>query len=176
MKVVIAADIHGSLKYMKRLELLIDRENIDKLFLLGDLYYHGPRNELPEEYNCMEVAKILNKYKDIIVAVRGNCDAEVDQMISEFDIRDDYKKVFLDDKEFILTHGHLFSKYPDMDDKMILCGHTHVYNLDGKKINPGSVGLPKVNKEHTCIVYDNSKLYLYDLDSFKILKERDLDE
>ena len=176
MKLIIASDIHGSLKYTKKIEELINKEQPDNIILLGDLLYHGARNSLPDEYNTMEVANILNKHKDIIIAVRGNCDSEVDDMVTEFDTRADYKQINIDGNEFILTHGHLKPWLIDIiGDKYVLEGHTHVYNIEGKNINPGSVGIPKVNKEHTCILYNNKTFNLIDLDTLNIIKTQSID-
>ncbi|MGN1338403.1 MAG: phosphodiesterase [Candidatus Coprovivens sp.] len=170
MKIIIASDIHGSLKYTKKLEELIEKEKTNKIILLGDLLYHGARNQLPEEYNTMEVANILNKYKDIIIAVRGNCDSEVDDMVTEFDTRSDYKEIDIEGIKFILTHGHLNPWLIDIiKDNYVLQGHTHVYNLDGKVLNPGSVGIPKTNPEHTCLLYENKEFKLIDLDNNNII-------
>lgn len=175
MKVIIASDIHGNLKYANKLDELIEKENPDKLILLGDLYYHGPRNSLPDEYNPMEVSRILNKYVDRIIAVRGNCDAEVDNMISEFEILKDYEEIVLDENKFYITHGHLLDNLEHIvGNDYVFYGHTHVYDLSGKKINPGSVGIPKVNKEHTVILYENKTLKLIDLDDFQIIDFREI--
>lgn len=176
MKIIIASDIHGSLKYTQKLVSEITKYQPEKIVLLGDLYYHGPRNPLPEEYDCMAVSKLLNTYKDQIIAVRGNCDAEVDQMISNFSLSSDYQTLKLDNHEYILTHGHLFDKYPDFRNKPCLSGHTHVYNLQGLNINPGSVGLPKEHKEHTYILYDNQTFNLIDLDTGQIIARRNINE
>ncbi|MBR6504484.1 MAG: phosphodiesterase [Clostridia bacterium] len=175
MKVIIASDIHGNLEYMNKLDKLIQKENPDKLILLGDLYYHGPRNSLPNEYNPMEVSKILNKYSDKIIAVRGNCDAEVDNMISEFDISKDYEEIVLDENKFYITHGHLFDKLENIiGNNFVFYGHTHVYDLSEKTINPGSVGIPKINKEHTVILYKDKRLKLINLDNFEIINSREI--
>lgn len=175
MKVIIASDIHGNIEYTRKLEELIEKENLQKLILLGDIYYHGPRNNLPDEYNPMEVNEILNKYADRIIAVRGNCDAEVDNMISDFDITKDYEEITLDGIKFYITHGHLFDKLKDIiKDDYVFYGHTHVYDISSKKINPGSVGIPKTNKEHTVIVYENKTLELIDLDNFKVLSSKQI--
>lgn len=177
MKLIIASDIHGSLKYTKKLEELITKENPDTIILLGDLLYHGARNALPEEYSTIEVANILNKYTDKIVAVRGNCDSEVDDMVTNFDIMSDYKTINVDGINIYLTHGHLINKYEHLfQDSYLLSGHTHVYNLEGKHLNPGSVGIPKVNKEHTCILYKDKTFYLINLDNLSIIKETKLNE
>lgn len=175
MKLIIASDIHGNLKYTNKLDELIQRENPDKIILLGDLYYHGPRNQIPDEYDAMAVCQSLNKYKDKIISVRGNCDAEVDNMISEFELSKDYEEIELDGIKFFITHGHLFSKLNDIiKDNYVFCGHTHVYDLNSKRINPGSVGIPKVNKEHTVILYEDKKIDLIDLDDYRVINHREL--
>lgn len=177
MKLIIASDIHGSLKYTKKLEELITKENPDNIILLGDLLYHGARNDLPDEYSTMEVANILNKYMSKIIAVRGNCDSEVDDMVTNFDIMSDYKTIDIDGTTFYLTHGHLLNKYDYLfKDNYIISGHTHVYNLEGKHINPGSVGIPKVNKEHTCLLYSNNTFKLINLEDLSIIKELKINE
>jgi len=176
MKIIIASDIHGSLKYTQKLVTEIEKYNPEKIILLGDLYYHGPRNPLPEDYNCLAVANLLNTYKDRIIAVRGNCDAEVDQMISAFSLSLDYQTINIDNHEYILTHGHLFDKYPEFLNRPCLSGHTHIYSLNTLNINPGSVGLPKQNKEHTYILYDNQFFDLIDLDTGKVIRRRNINE
>ncbi len=177
MKLIIASDIHGSLKYTKKLEELIIKENPDNIILLGDLLYHGARNALPEEYSTIEVANILNKYSNKIIAVRGNCDSEVDDMVTNFHIMSDYKRIDIDGTTIYLTHGHLVNQYEHLfQNNYLIYGHTHIYNLDGKHLNPGSVGIPKVNKEHTCILYEEKKFKLINLDNFNIIKEVNLNE
>ena len=172
MKLIIASDIHGSLKYTKKLSELIEKNNPDKIILLGDLLYHGARNALPDEYSTIDVANILNRYSEKIIAVRGNCDSEVDDMVTDFNIMDDYKKIEIDGTLFYLTHGHLINKYEKLfNENYIISGHTHVYNLEGKNLNPGSVGIPKVNQEHTCLLYENKTLKLINLDNFDTIKE-----
>ena len=177
MKLIIASDIHGSLKYTKKFEELISKENPDKIILLGDLLYHGARNALPDEYSTMEVANILNKYSNRIIAVRGNCDSEVDDMVTDFDIMSDYKSIDIDGTTIYLTHGHLINKYEQLfQNNYLISGHTHVYNLEGKHLNPGSIGIPKLNPEHTCILYKDKTFYLINLDNLSIMKEAKLNE
>ena len=177
MKLIIASDIHGSLKYTNKLEELINKEKPDTIILLGDLLYHGARNALPEEYSTMEVANTLNKYSDKIVAVRGNCDSEVDNMVTNFDIMSDYKSIDIDGTTFYLTHGHLINKYDHLfQNNYLISGHTHIYNLEGKHLNPGSVGIPKLNPEHTCILYKDKTFYLINLENLSIIKETKLNE
>lgn len=169
MKYLIASDLHGSSYYVSKLESRIVKENPDNILLLGDLLYHGPRNYLPEEYDTMKVIDILNKYKDRIIAVRGNCDAEVDQMVLEFPIMDNYKLIEVDGLKLYLTHGHINDMVP-YQDGILIHGHTHVYELSPTYINPGSVSLPKVHEEHTYIIYENRTFRLYDIDG-NLLKE-----
>ena len=170
MKVIIASDIHGNLEYTRKLDELINKERVDKIILLGDLlhnyYYYDPLEE-------KEVANILNKYAKIIVAVKGNCDRdyEIDKLL--FGMDNEIDKIDLDSHSFFITHGHLNYKYDYyLDTNYTFLGHTHIYNLEGKHINPGSVGLPRNNKEHTCIIYENGILKLIDLDSFKEIASR----
>lgn len=177
MKLIIASDIHGSLKYTKKLEELINKENPDKIILLGDLLYHGARNALPEEYSTIEVSNILNKYSNKIIAVRGNCDSEVDDMVTDFDIMSDYKSIDIDGVKVYLTHGHLINKYEHLfQNEYLISGHTHIYNLEGKHLNPGSVGIPKINPEHTCMLYKDQTFYLINLENLSIIKETKLNE
>lgn len=167
MKYLIASDLHGSSYYVEKLEKIIKDEKPNKIILLGDLLYHGPRNAFPEQYDTVKVINILNSYKDSIIAVRGNCDAEVDQMVLEFPIMDDYKVLEVDGLKLYLTHGHLNEKVP-YQDGILVHGHTHVYHLSKEYINPGSLSLPKVNNEHTYIVYENRCFRLFDIEGNKI--------
>ena len=105
MKILIASDIHGSAYFTKKLVKIIESENFDKIILLGDIYYHGPRNKLPKGYNPMKVAEYLNQYSDKIKCIKGNCDSEVDQMISKFSFEFSYDMTFAH-KKFLFVHGH----------------------------------------------------------------------
>lgn len=175
MNILIASDIHGNYEYTKKIESILKSNNITKLILLGDLYYHGPRNPLPDSYNPLKVSEILNKYKDIITCVRGNCDAEVDDMISDFSVTKDYEELTIANKMFLVTHGHLLDNLKDkIKHDYILSGHTHLYNLTDNNINPGSVGIPFDNREHTCILIEDSIIKLIDLDTKKVLKEKEI--
>ena len=149
MKYVIASDIHGGADCCRRLLERFEAEKADRLLLLGDLLYHGPRNNIPEDYQTKEVFAMLNEYKEKIFAVRGNCDAEVDQMVLEFPIMETFLPLYDSGLILIATHGHIYDelhlpKIPDID--VILCGHTHVPALrdHGSYVymNPGSVTLP----------------------------------
>lgn len=167
MKFLIVSDLHGSSYYVSKLDEIIKKENPDKIILLGDLLYHGPRNHFPDGYDTMKVIEILNKHKNSIIAVRGNCDAEVDQMVLEFPIMDDYKVLSVDGLKLYLTHGHINDKVP-YQDGILIHGHTHVYHLSDTYINPGSISLPKQHEEHTYIIYENRCFKLFDINENKI--------
>ena len=145
MKWMVASDIHGSAKYCRELLGAYEREKADRLLLLGDLLYHGPRNDLPEEYAPKVVITMLNAKKKNILCVRGNCDAEVDQMVLEFPILADYCMLDLGTKLVYATHGHLTSAEqlpPLREGDLFLQGHTHVPMNEVKNgircMNPGS--------------------------------------
>ena len=155
MRILFVSDVHG---VPSTLAAALEKGNalgFDRLVLLGDLLYHGPRNGVPNFYDPVKVAEILNGLKERIVAVRGNCDAEVDQMMLQFPMMEDYKVLEADGERFFLTHGHLFneSRLPPIGMGTVLChGHTHV--AETKQLacgltvfNPGSVSLPKGGQE-----------------------------
>ena len=131
MKYLVISDIHGSNYYAKKIEEIYNKENPDKIILLGDLYYHGPRNPLTEEYNPMEVSKLLNNLKDKILCTRGNCDADVDEMISEFKFNNNIE-LDINGKKFFFTHGHKFNidNIPNNIDVLVY-GHFHTGFIKG---------------------------------------------
>ena len=161
MKLLIASDIHGSAYYCGKLMEVLENVQPDKLLLLGDLLYHGPRNDLPRDYAPKQVIPMLSQHQDKIVAVRGNCDAEVDQMVLPFPCMADFVQLNVDGKVFYLTHGHHASpdNLPELPaGSVFLSGHTHV-KMDEMRngircINPGSVSIPK-DGSHSCMVYEN---------------------
>ena len=129
MKLVIASDIHGSAYWCRKLMEVVEQEQPDKLILLGDLLYHGPRNDLPRDYCPKRVIPMLSQYADRILAVRGNCEAEVDQMVLPFPCMAEYAQLLVDGKTFYLTHGHHASadQLPPLPEgSVFLSGHTHV--------------------------------------------------
>ena len=155
MKWMIASDMHGSACYCEKLLAAYAREKADRLILLGDLLYHGPRNDLPRDYAPKRVIAMLNEKKDEILCVRGNCEAEVDQMVLEFPVLADYALLALENKTVFLTHGHVFNENhlpPLKDGDILLHGHTHVpcrhLHETYAYLNPGSVSIPKEDSWH----------------------------
>lgn len=172
MKWIIASDVHGSAFWCRKLIEFFEKEKADRLFLLGDILYHGPRNDLPSEYSPKKVIEYLNPLKNRILCVKGNCDTEVDQMVLDFPILADYA-VFSDwGKNIYATHGHKINNNslpPINSGEILLCGHTHVPALEFYDthiyVNPGSVSIPKENSPHSCIVFDNGKMEWVDIET-----------
>ena len=176
MKVLIASDIHGSAKYCKLLLDAYRKEGAEKLMLLGDILYHGPRNPLPEEYNPMKVVELLTEIKDQIIGVQGNCDAEVDKMVLPYKMGTTFNLTFIDGRPFILLHGHN-DFYNPTPNKIVLTGHTHVPLKEvGEYIhlNPGSVSLPKEGSPHSYILYDNGKFLFKNLETGETYDELEI--
>lgn len=171
MKLMIASDIHGSALYCQQLIDAYHSEKADKLLILGDILYHGPRNDLPEGYAPKQVISMLNGMKEEILCVRGNCDTEVDQMVLEFPILADYCIIYEGGRMIYATHGHVHNTAnPPMLKRgdILLHGHTHVpanIEFDGKiYINPGSVSIPKENSHHSYMILENGKFIWKKLD------------
>lgn len=168
MKALIFSDIHGSENAMLRVDELIKKHNPDLIILLGDLLYHGPRNDLPLGYQPKGVIPLLNKYKDKIIAVRGNCEAEVDQMVLEFPCMSTYSEVFVDGLKLTLTHGHIYNEEKIVPGASImLYGHTHIPVCYKKNdiifFNPGSTSIPKGGNKASFGIYENKTLSVLDL-------------
>ena len=156
MKILIASDIHGSALFCRRLMEAWDREEPDRVVLLGDLLYHGPRNDLPEEYNPKQVIALLNERKESLLCVRGNCDTEVDQMVLQFPILADYAWIAAEGFSIFATHGHVYNteKLPPLKQgDILLYGHTHIPAWEDhgtfRYFNPGSVSIPKSGTAHS---------------------------
>ena len=171
MKLLIASDIHGSAYWCGRLMELVESEQPDRLLLLGDLLYHGPRNDLPKDYAPKQVIPMLSRYKEKIIAVRGNCEAEVDQMVLPFPCMAESSQLLVDGLSLYLTHGHHHNPDnlpPLPEGTVFLSGHTHV-KIDEvhngiRCLNPGSVSIPK-DGSHSCLFLENGKF------PFRILEE-----
>ena len=162
MKLMIASDLHGSAYYTRLLLTAMDREQPDRLLLLGDLLYHGPRNDLPREYAPKQVIQLLNARKSQLLCVRGNCEAEVDQMVLEFPVLSEFGVVFADGLTLYMLHGHKNLDLPVLPGDILLCGHTHVpaVRKDGELyyVNPGSVSIPQEGSCHGYMMLENRQL------------------
>lgn len=177
MKIMIASDIHGSAYYCKKMLDAYRKENADKLLLLGDLLYHGPRNDLPKEYNPKEVSAMLNDLSDEILCVRGNCDAEVDQLMLDFPILAEYCILYLNGRMIFATHGHHFNEetLPKLKKgDILLNGHFHVPSCtdhgDYIYMNPGSVSIPKENSPHGYILLADEMIEWKDFDGNRYME------
>lgn len=172
MKLMIASDIHGDAETAARLLDAYRECGADKLLLLGDILYHGPRNDLPAGYAPKKVIELLDPFADQLLCVRGNCDTEVDQMVLSFPILADYAVLCLDGLVVYATHGHKFSPAappPMKKGEILLTGHTHipaaeVFGNENFYINPGSVSIPKADSEKSYILYENKEFVFYSLD------------
>ena len=177
MKWFIASDIHGSAYYCRQMLEAFKREGADRILLLGDILYHGPRNELPEEYDTKAVATMLNEFKEITVSVQGNCDAEVDQWVLEFPIL--AKNMFLTEGgvSVFATHGHKYREdAPPAQAKggVLLCGHTHKPECSEHDsfvyVNPGSVSIPKEGAPHSYMIMENGQFIWKDLEGKEFMR------
>ena len=162
MKYMFASDVHGSAFFCRKMLEAYREEKAERLVLLGDLLYHGPRNDLPKEYAPKEVIAMLNKMKNDIYAVRGNCEAEVDQMVLNFPVMADYCILAIDGLTFYATHGHVYNENnlpPFREGDILTHGHTHVLKAEQRDgyilLNPGSVSIPKEGSEHSYMIYEN---------------------
>ena len=168
MKALFISDIHGSLYYSNMIKEIFIREHADILVVLGDLYYHGPRNELTQEYDPMKVSEVLSLYKKCLYVIRGNCDAEIDEMISDFMF---YDNLLLDinGKKVFCSHGHKYNvdNLPKQDFDVMAYGHFHtgcILENDGRLfINPGSISLPRNGSVNSYIIFDEKGIYLKDV-------------
>ncbi|MBR4067215.1 MAG: phosphodiesterase [Clostridia bacterium] len=173
MKILFASDIHGSASAMEKILQKLEQEKADRFVLLGDLLYHGPRNDLPDRYAPKEVFGMLNACAMKPLCVRGNCDAEVDQMVLEFPIMADYALLPLDGgRTAFVTHGHLFNidnPPPHQPGDVLIHGHTHVHCAipqgDYVYINPGSAALPKDGQQPSYMIYEDGVYTVKHLDS-----------
>ena len=164
MKLLIASDIHGSEYYCRLLLQRFEEKQADKLILLGDILYHGPRNDLPKDYNPKAIIELLNKLSDRILCVRGNCDSDVDQMVLDFPIMAEYAIMYLENRLIYMTHGHKLEENRLSllkADDVLLHGHTHIPACDRSKsylyLNPSSVSIPKENSPHSYMILENNR-------------------
>ena len=169
-KYLVLTDIHGSIRYAKMAFEKFHEHECSKILILGDILYHGPRNDLPEEYNPKAVLELCNEYQEKILAIKGNCDAEVDEMVLKFTL---FPEIMLELNHFklLLTHGHHLDEAEP--DGYILYGHTHVTHFEDVFLNVGSVSIPK-DGHHTYAIIDDEKITAYDLLSNEVIKEMKL--
>ena len=180
MKLLIASDIHGSAESLSKIMEAYADEKAERMVLLGDLLYHGPRNDLPKGYAPKEVISILNSYKNELLCVRGNCEAEVDQMVLEFPVMAEYMLMYLDGIMVFATHGHIYNLDnlpPLKSNDILLHGHTHIPAMIKKDsiwyLNPGSVSIPKSSSFGTYMVYEDGVYTIKTLDG-QIKSELDI--
>ena len=179
MKWMIASDLHGSYFYASQMQQAFEREQADRLLLLGDLLYHGPRNDLPREYAPKEVIPLLNGKKEKLLCVRGNCDAEVDQMVLEFPVLADYAVLPVGQRLIYATHGHIYhvkNLPPLAPGDVLLHGHTHVpawteFGQGNLYLNPGSVSIPKENSPHSYMILEGNTMQWKELESSAVFHE-----
>ena len=179
MKWMIASDLHGSAYYCRKMLEAFEREGADRLFLLGDLLYHGPRNDLPREYAPKEVIPLLNEKKEKLLCVRGNCDAEVDQMVLEFPVMADYAVLPVGRRLIYATHGHIYhvkNLPPLAPGDVLLHGHTHVpawteFGQGNLYLNPGSVSIPKEDSPHSYMTLEGNTMQWKELESSAVFHE-----
>ncbi len=176
MKFLIASDVHGSLFYAEKIVDIMKAEKAEKLVLLGDIYNHGPRNPFPENYNPGEVASLFNAIKDNLIVIKGNCDSEVDKMISQFDFIEN-AVIVSGGKTVFLTHGHVYNKdaMPKTSFDCIVYGHFHTGFIEkvGETVvaNAGSVSLPKNNTPSSYMILEEGVLTLKNIEGEVIAKE-----
>ena len=179
MKWMIASDLHGSAYYCRKMLEAFEREGADRLFLLGDLLYHGPRNDLPREYAPKEVIPLLNGKKEKLLCVRGNCDAEVDQMVLEFPVLADYAVLPVGQRLIYATHGHIYhvkNLPPLAPGDVLLHGHTHVpawteFGQGNLYLNPGSVSIPKEDSPHSYMTLEGNTMQWKEPESSAVFHE-----
>ena len=163
MKIMIASDIHGSAGCCRQLLERFREEQAERLLLLGDILYHGPRNDLPEDYAPKQVIAMMNEYREAVYCVRGNCEAEVDQMVLAFPVMADYALLPVGTRMVFVTHGHIFNREnlpPMKQGDILLYGHTHIPACEESGgfvfMNPGSVSLPKNGTPRGYMILDGT--------------------
>ena len=178
MKYFIASDLHGSAYYCRLMMDAFAREKADRMLLLGDVLYHGPRNDLPKDYAPKECIAMLSTLKDRIFGVRGNCEADIDQVVLPFPMSADYALLTLDDRLIFATHGHLYHENhlpPLKPGDILLHGHTHIKEMrrigeNGEYLylNPGSLSIPKDDERHSYMIWEDHTFTIKELDGHEI--------
>lgn len=184
MKYFIASDIHGSALWCRKMLERFQASGAERMVLLGDILYHGPRNDLPEEYAPKQVIAMLNPLKNRIYAVRGNCEAEVDQMVLEFPVMADYALLSVEGHTIYATHGHIWNEEhlpPLQQGDVLLHGHTHLLCAESLEregihffhLNPGSVAIPKGGNPHSYGLLEEGCFRIFDFQG-EVLREIEL--
>ncbi len=177
MKLMIASDIHGSSYYCAKLLELFEKERAEKLFLLGDLLYHGARNPLPRDYSTLKTAELLNGVKEHILCIKGNCDSEVDTLVLQFPVEADFAYFTAEGRNAIAAHGHKTPAYLNQND-LLFNGHFHVPAFENREnctnVNCGSVSIPKEESPHSCIVIEDGVLFWKDVTTGKTFMTQSL--
>ncbi|HOV27642.1 MAG TPA: phosphodiesterase [Pseudobacteroides sp.] len=175
MKILLISDIHGSLFYAKKAMEAFEKENAQFIAVLGDELYHGARNPLPVDYNPKGVAELLNGYSDKIIAVRGNCDSEVDEMVLDYPIMSTYSTILYGTRRIFLTHGHIYneSNLPKLlKGDVFIYGHTHIPKADCINgiyvVNPGSVSMPKEGNPNSYGIISENSVTIKDFEGNQI--------
>ena len=180
MKLMFASGIHGSAYYCRKMVEAYQAEKAVRLILLGDILYHGPRNDLPKDYAPKEVLAMLNPMKNDICAVRGNCEAEVDQMVLDFPVMADYCVILEGNRTIYATHGHVYNEGhlpPLKEGDILIHGHTHVLRAEKKEhytiLNPGSVSIPKEGNPPSYAILENGDFRIKGFDG-QVIKKLEL--
>ena len=170
------SDIHGIKTNLEKIRQKFLEFNCNKLVVLGDLYYIGPRNKMKDGYDIQYVKEFLESFKDKLICIRGNCDSEVDIMVSDFPIINELSMISIDEYDIYLTHGHIYNENNwNIENSILIYGHFHIPFIKEKDnklfINPGSISLPKDNNNPTYLIYDNNKFTIYDIND-KIVAQK----
>ncbi len=176
MKIMFISDIHGIKTNLKLIEEEYKKLKCDKLVVLGDLYYIGPRNKMNEDYDIQSVIDFLNSHKEEIICIKGNCDADVDQVVSDFPIIKE-GVIETDGLSIYLTHGDYHNENNwNKTNSVLVYGHFHIPFIKEKDtnifINPGSISLPKENNNASFMIYENRCFEIYDILGNKIFEKR----
>lgn len=176
MKFIVISDIHGIKTNLPKIKERFKKLECDKLIVLGDLFYIGPRNQMIEGYDIEYVKNFLNSFKDKIICIKGNCDSEVDEMVCEFPIVHGLGVVSTLNEDIYLTHGHIYNEMNwNKENSTLILGHYHIpfiKNIETNTfINPGSISLPKDNHDPSYLFYDEKEFIIYDINDNVIAKK-----
>ena len=180
MKILFISDIHGMKTNLEKIKNILEKDNFDKLVVLGDLFYIGPRNRLSEEYDISYVKDFLETYQDKLICLKGNCDSEIDMEVCNFPIINTLGYLSVDNLDIYLTHGHIYNQTNwEKENTILIFGHYHIPFIEKRNnmifMNPGSISLPKENNKPSYLIYENKKFTIYDIDN-NIIDELKIEE